>query len=117
MKKHFLIFILVCSALGGKAGIHVSNTPADPIEVQVCKRKEQTIRLSPNPSYNGMLSVVSESKTPLHFYVFDVEGTMLFNTLLQPGESRTIDALKKGIYSYDVFRKDEGVEQGKITVL
>lgn len=117
MRKHILILTLVCGTVGVQASIAASKNTADPIKVQVCKRKEQTIRLSPNPSYNGTLAVVSESKAPLHFYVFDVEGTMMFNTVLKPGEKSTVSALKKGVYSYDVFRNDEGVEQGKITVL
>jgi len=87
-----------------------------PIQVQVCRRITQMVKLSPNPSYNGTLTVFSESREAVHFYVFDVEGVLLFHTHLLPGEKKVISDLKKGAYSYDVFHKDESVEQGKIVV-
>ncbi len=117
MKTYLLNTLLFTCLLTAVYGF-TSAKKADPtILIQVCKQKEQTVRLLPNTTYSGTLSVVSASKAPLHFYIFDVEGTILFHTLLQPGSKRTVDALKKGVYSYDVFRQDEGVEQGKITVL
>ena len=109
--------LFFCGALGANASMLAAYKSGDPIRVQVCKRKEQTIKLTPNPSYNGTLTIISQSKAPLHFYVFDLEGTMLFHALVKPNEKHTIEALKRGVYSYDVFRQDEGVEQGKITVL
>lgn len=114
MKRKFLSAALALSLFTTQAAT-LSAWP-DPIQVQVCRRVTQMVKLSPNPSYNGTLTVFSESKEAVHFYVFDVEGVLLFHALLSPGEKRTINDLKKGAYSYDVFHKDESVEQGKILV-
>lgn len=113
MKQFLLTLPLALSLAATHAAPHVKP---DPIEVQVCRRITQLVKLSPNPSFTGTLTVLSESKEPVHFYVFDVEGVMLFHALLSPGEKKAIDGLKKGAYSYDVFHKDISVEQGKIVV-
>lgn len=112
--KQFLFAFMFSLSIATHAAIIYTNP--DPIQVQVCRRVTQLVKLSPNPSFNGMLTVFSESKEAVHFYVFDVEGVLLFHALLSPGEKRAINDLKKGAYSYDVFYKDESVEQGKILV-
>jgi hypothetical protein len=73
------------------------------------------IKLYPNPSY-GKLSVTASTSSTLHFYIFDLEGTLVYQTELNNKEKRTIDNLKKGTYLYDVFEKDESIEEGKIIV-
>lgn len=87
------------------------------VSVKVCRRVKDLVVLSPNPTYSGTLAVKSESTQTLHFYVFDLEGTMVYHALLLPGKERSISDLKKGTYSYDIFQNDESVEQGQITVL
>jgi hypothetical protein len=77
---------------------------------------EYKVRLRPNPSPTGTIVINSTSNVPLHFYVFDLEGTLLHRLILKPKEQRTITDLEKGIYTYDVFKNDESIEQGKIIV-
>jgi len=74
------------------------------------------VRLRPNPSPTGTVIINSTSNEPLHFYVFDLEGTLLHRLVLKPKEQRTITNLEKGTYTYDVFKNDESIEQGKIIV-
>ena len=74
------------------------------------------VRLHPNPSPTGTVVVNSTSNEPLHFYVFDLEGTLLHRLILKPKEEKTISNLEKGTYTYDVFKNDESIEQGKIIV-
>jgi hypothetical protein len=52
----------------------------------------------------------------LHFYVFDAEGTLLHQAVIRGKEKHTIKNLKKGIYLYDAFYNDEGIEHGKLIV-
>jgi hypothetical protein len=80
------------------------------------RKKKSTIKLYPNPSPNGVITVNSTISEPLHFYVFDLEGTLLHRILLKGKEQKTITNLKKGTYMYDVFKNDESIEQGKIIV-
>jgi Secretion system C-terminal sorting domain len=77
--------------------------------------KKNVVRLYPNPSY-GKLSVISTTSTTLHFYIFDLEGTLIYQAVLNNKDRKTVDNLKKGTYMYDVFEKDESIEEGKIIV-
>jgi len=73
------------------------------------------VRLYPNPSY-GKLSVSANTSSILHFYIFDLEGTLVYQAVLTNKERKTIENLKKGTYLYDVFEKDESIEEGKIII-
>lgn len=73
------------------------------------------IKIYPNPSY-GKLSVSASTSSPLHFYIFDMEGTLVYQAVLNDKERKVIDSLKKGTYLYDVFEKDESIEEGKIII-
>jgi hypothetical protein len=46
--------------------------------------------------------------------VFDINGNMVLNYKMKPGEKRTITELKKGSYMYHVFAEDEYLTTGKI---
>ncbi len=74
------------------------------------------VRLHPNPSPTGTIIINSSSNEPLYFYVFDLEGTLLHRITLKAKEQKTITNLEKGTYTYDVFKDDESIEQGKIIV-
>ena len=73
------------------------------------------VKIYPNPSY-GKLSVSTNATSTLHFYIFDLEGTLVFQAVLNNKERKIIENLKKGTYSYDVFEKDESIEEGKIII-
>jgi hypothetical protein len=77
---------------------------------------KNNVRLYPNPSPNGTITVNSTVNVPLHFYVFDLEGTLLHRITLKGKEQKTITNLERGTYMYDVFKNDESIEQGKIIV-
>jgi len=76
---------------------------------------KSAVKLYPNPSY-GKLSVSNNASSTIHFYIFDLEGTLIYQTVLNNKEIKTIENLKKGTYLYDVFEKDESIEEGKIIV-
>ena len=76
---------------------------------------KSAVKLYPNPSY-GKLSVSANASSTLHFYIFDLEGTLVYQAVLDNKEKKTIENLKKGTYLYDVFQKDESIEEGKIIV-
>lgn len=77
--------------------------------------KKGSIKIYPNPSY-GKISVSAITSTPLHFYIFDLEGTLVYQVVLNNKDRKNIESLKKGTYTYDVFEKDESIEEGKIIV-
>lgn len=86
----------------------------DSLEIKSIPKKT-IVKLYPNPSY-GKLSVSAITSSPLHFYIFDMEGTLVYQAVLNNKERKTIENLKKGTYLYDVFEKDESIEEGKIFI-
>lgn len=125
MKGTLVIALLAGATVGG---MHLSNTPAAQTGKQTIAvaqpitqnpalvLKKQVVKLYPNPSYNGTVTISSNSDKPLHFYVFDVEGTLLHQVVLKDKRKQTIHNLKKGTYVYDAFLNDEGVDHGSISV-
>ena len=94
----------------------VQNNFSGSLSINNTVEKKNSIKLYPNPSPDGIITVNSTITEPLHFYVFDLEGTLLHRIALKGKEQRTISDLKKGTYMYDVFKNDESIEQGKIIV-
>ena len=96
-------------------GFSVQNNFSNSLKVRTDVFKNN-VRLYPNPSPNGTITVNSTVNVPLHFYVFDLEGTLLHRITLKGREQKTITNLERGTYMYDVFKNDESIEQGKIIV-
>lgn len=78
--------------------------------------KKNVVKLFPNPSTDGYVTVSSETEEEVHLYIFDLEATMLYRVTLTNKEKRAVPKLKKGTYTYDVFKNDESIEQGQIIV-
>src|SRR5690349_5239666 len=57
------------------------NSFSDSVEERIQTSKKNAIRIYPNPSY-GKLSVSSTKSTVLHFYIFDLEGTLVYQAVL-----------------------------------
>ena len=84
-------------------------------QAKVSPVKKTIVKLYPNPSY-GRLSITATTTEVLHFYIFDLDGTLVYQAVLKNRDRKTIDNLKKGTYLYDVFEKDESIEEGKIII-
>lgn len=82
---------------------------------QLIPLKKNSVKIYPNPSY-GKITISTNSEAQLDFYIFDLEGILIYQTTLKNKETKAINALKKGIYTYDVFEKDESVEEGRIVI-
>ena len=122
--KSFCTTILITACCIGTA-IHVTeeraistvqNNFSDSVQIYSYTPKRDYVRLSPNPTSNGTVTIHSNTNEVLDFYVFDLEGTLLYRIELKGREEKTIRNLKKGSYAYDVFKNDESIEQGKIIV-
>lgn len=113
------VFVLLLS-LSGAASADVSSDSyyaSYPIKRnEVVAKKKAAIKLYPNPSTNGTVRLVSNMTGKLHFYIFDLEGTMLHQAVIAGRGKHTVTNLKKGIYTYDVFYNDEGIEHGQLVV-
>ena len=78
-------------------------------------QKKTSVKLYPNPSY-GKISVSTTNNGTFHFYIFDLEGTMVYQAILTKKERKNIENLAKGTYIYDVFEKDQSIEEGRIII-
>ena len=78
-------------------------------------KRKNYIKIYPNPSF-GRVSVSAVTDVPLHFYIFDLDGTLIYQAILKNKDKKTIDNLKKGTYLYDVFEKDQSIDEGRIIV-
>jgi hypothetical protein len=119
MRPNFLLitsFSLVCFIAGNTAGKHNQGQKILEKASERIVLKREVIKLYPNPSFDGKITVSTTNSDTLHFYIFDLEGTLINQTILTSKEEKTITNLSKGTYIYDVFEKDESVEEGKIIV-
>lgn len=96
---------------------NTSNTISDDSALKIKSADgKSAVKLYPNPSYGKVSVSANMPSSSLHFYVFDLEGTLVYQTVLNNKDRKTIEHLKKGTYLYDVFENDESIEEGKITI-
>lgn len=121
--KLFCTAVLIAACFGASAhtfnqekSLPVQHNFSDSTQIYSYSLKRDYVRLSPNPTSNGTVTIHSNTNETLDFYVFDLEGTLLYRIELKGRDEKTIKHLKKGSYAYDVFRNDESIEQGKIIV-
>ena len=77
---------------------------------------KKALLLSPNPSDNGVVTITATGNRELHFYIFDMEGTMVYQAVMKKKDKKTIDNLQKGTYMYTVFANDESIDEGKLII-
>lgn len=110
----FLVFVLGSTA-SAKSPCRIKQVNfSDSLEVKIYS-KGNTIKLYTNAVTNSS-NISSKHADNLHFYVFDLAGTLIHQATLKGTVKHTLPALKKGIYLYDVFKDDESIEDGKIVV-
>lgn len=83
---------------------------------QAVSEKKAAIKLYPNPSTNGTVRILSNTAGPINFYIFELDGTLRHQAVIDERGKHTVTGLTKGVYTYDVFYKDEGIEHGKLIV-
>jgi hypothetical protein len=115
MKQNLLIAVLLLTVVfhaqsNTGIGIDKFDEPRKKI------RLRNVVRIYPNPSYNGTVSVSSNINDKIHFYIFDLEGTLIHQAVLKNKERQTIQNLTRGMYMYDVFKDDMSVDHGKLEV-
>ena len=124
-KTFFKTFVLFTAVLIGSTALANGNAVAtqrpfsDSLKLKPAfiTVKKSVVKLYPNPTWSGTVKVSTNlNGEALHFYVFDVEGTLIGQAFLQDKQPHTIGNLKKGVYVYEVFKNDESIEQGKIFV-
>lgn len=75
---------------------------------------KETIQVYATPDNEGSVTVFSDNKKTLSFYLFDVEGKLIYQTKIAQNEKQTIEGLEKGTYLYHAFENDKNLKGGKI---
>jgi hypothetical protein len=119
MKQIILIttalYAMVFNAMAlGTNNICAEKKFSDSLLIGSKSLKKNAIKLYPNPTVNGTVTIGSNMNAELHFYVFDMTGTLLHEISLKARQRHILSNLKKGIYMYDVFLENESIEGGKI---
>lgn len=83
------------------------------VPVKVSKMKE-VIKVYPTPNNQGSITIQSANQNSLSFYLFDVEGKLVYQTIIKKNEKQQIEGLNKGTYLYNAFQNDENLEGGKV---
>ena len=120
--KNTLLFLISCTLLcnisfaqQNSNDVASGNYADSAYSERKAAARKNVIRLYPNPSY-GKISVSATVEGSLNFYVFDLEGTLVYQAVLKNKEKKNIENLQKGTYVYDVFQNDQSIEEGKIII-
>ncbi len=111
----FLVFVFGSSASAKDFSQIKQPGFSDSLEVKIYS-KGNTIKLYTSTGANCFKNIGNNQPDNLHFYVFDLAGTLIHQATLKGSVKHTLPVLKKGIYLYDVFKDDESIEDGKIVV-
>jgi len=95
----------------------VSNFNASTNEiVPVKQHAKEVIKVYPTPNNQGSITIHSSNEMALSFYLFDVEGNMIYQSVIKKNEKQQIQGLNKGTYIYNAFKDDQNLEGGKVEV-
>lgn len=85
------------------------------VPVSLLKRKDP-IKVYPTPKNSGSITISSDNESTLSFYLFDLEGQLIHQSILKEKEKQTIEGLTKGTYIYNAFQDDKNLEEGKVVL-
>lgn len=77
---------------------------------------ERGIAVYATPENNGSITVQSNKNAAVDFYLFDVEGTLIYRTGLKVQEKQTVTGLGKGTYVYNAFCNDRPLKNGQVVL-
>ncbi|MDB5208378.1 MAG: type sorting protein [Flavisolibacter sp.] len=75
-----------------------------------------TVKVYPTPDNEGSITISSVNQATLQFYLFDLEGKLIYQTQLKKNDKLTVEGLTKGTYLYDAFQNDESIKGGKVVL-
>ena len=108
-----ILFYLSFLANVATANLHTND--AGIVPAKTIKAKE-AIKVYPTPNNRGSITIHSARQSPLSFYLFDLEGKMIFQGVIKKEEKQTVEGLTKGTYIYNAFENDETIEKGKVEI-
>jgi hypothetical protein len=110
--KKIIFFFL--TALFGLSSCTVTESTAIPA-AKAGNRKTKEVKIYPD-IFKKQMHIKNAADTALDFFVFDDEGTIKAHYKMAEKDHKRITGLEKGTYTYQVFKKDEMSESGKIII-
>lgn len=77
---------------------------------------KEAVKVYQKPQQPGSLTVQSAAESTLSFYLFDVDGNLVYESRLKQHEQQTIEGLQPGAYTYHAFYADEKLNGGKVEI-
>lgn len=77
---------------------------------------EAPIKVSLTQKKEGSMTIRSAHAASLSFYLFDLEGKLVYQTNLKQAEEQVVTGLTKGTYLYNAFDNDKIIDGGKIII-
>ena len=78
--------------------------------------KKETIKVYPTRDHAGGVTIFSAYAATISFYLFDVEGKLVYQTDLKQANEQMVKDLAGGTYWYTALDKDVKVEEAKIVI-
>ncbi len=109
MKNFTFSFFVALSIYGfqnnfGREKIMSIDILEEPVKVSLTQKKE------------GSMTIRSAHAATLSFYLFDLEGKLVYQTSLKQAEEQVVAGLTKGTYLYNAFDNDKVIDGGKIII-
>ncbi len=114
-KKILLILSLLFSVITFMSCSVVESIPSTQSNTTKFSRKDRSVKVYPD-LVKRIMHIKNVDESPLDFFVFDLEGTLIRHFKMDEGDHKKIIGLEKGLYVYQVFAGDEISESGKITI-
>ena len=78
-------------------------------------KEKGPLRVYQTPNEAGSLTV-SSAIDALQFYLFDIEGKLVYQSRIGRHERQTVEGLPPGAYTYHAFRADEKLKGGIVAI-
>jgi hypothetical protein len=93
----------------------VTESINEPVAKKSATKKNKEVKIYPD-IIKKQMHVKNAADEQLDFFVFDNEGTIKVHYKMNEKEHKKFSGLDKGTYTYQVFKKDEMRDPGKIII-
>ena len=108
--KLISISVLLATSIG-----NFQNSSVEVVPVKVKSIKE-AIKVYATPGNEGSITIRSANQCTLSFYLFDLEGNLVYQTLLKQNDKLMVEGLVKGTYYYSAFKNDKNIKDGNVVL-
>ena len=113
-KFSFAFSLALLLGLAQSCSVSESVISAEKNKTRLTK-KEREVKIYPDIIKKTM-HVKNVESSEVDFFVFALDGTLMVHYKMNEKDHKKINGLGKGTYTYQVFKKDEMSEAGKLII-